>query len=145
MLHPYCFSSNGISVKSSMDVTCTLSLLPLFVLYFVLPSLLHPSTTLSETTCTSLPFLLFLDEICLQTKKINICIYLFFFIFYLFYVSIIFSSFFYLFYVSIIFFLFIFSFFFFFFFFSFFFLLSCKTYNRYSLVGMTKHREIKQV
>ena len=24
MLHPYCFSSNGISVKSSRDVTCTL-------------------------------------------------------------------------------------------------------------------------
>ena len=44
MLHPYCFSSNGISVKSSRDVRCTLlSLLPLFVYFFVLPSLLYPS------------------------------------------------------------------------------------------------------
>ena len=42
MLHPYCFSSNGTSVKSSRDVRCTLlSLLPLFVYFFVLPSLLH--------------------------------------------------------------------------------------------------------
>ena len=32
MLHPYCFSSNGNSMKSSRDVQCTLlSLLPLFV------------------------------------------------------------------------------------------------------------------
>ena len=44
MLHSYCFSNNGISVKSSRDVRCTLlSLLPLFVYFFVLPSLLHPS------------------------------------------------------------------------------------------------------
>ena len=52
MLHPYCFSSNGISVKSSRDVTCTLlSLLPLFVYFFVLPSLLHPSILFNCFLC----------------------------------------------------------------------------------------------
>ena len=124
MLHPYCFSSNGISVKSRMDVTCTLSLLPLFVLFFVLPSLLHPSTTLSETTCTSLPFLLFLDEICLQTKKISICIYLFFSLFFIYYMYPSFFSSFFIYFMYLLFFsclFFSFFFFFFFFFFSFFF------------------------
>ena len=41
---PLLLSSNGISVKSSRDVLCTLlSLLPLYAYFFDLPSLLHPS------------------------------------------------------------------------------------------------------
>ena len=52
ILQPYCFSSNGISVKSSRDVRCTLlSLLPLFVYFFVLPSLLHPSILFNCFLC----------------------------------------------------------------------------------------------
>ena len=44
MLHPYRFSLKYHYLKSSRDVTCILlSLLPLFVYSFVLPSLLHPS------------------------------------------------------------------------------------------------------
>ena len=43
MLHPYIFSSNGISLKRCRDVTCTLFLLPLFTHFLVLPSLLQPS------------------------------------------------------------------------------------------------------
>ena len=44
ILYPYCFSLKYHYLKSSRDVTCALlSLIPLFVYFFVLPSLLHPS------------------------------------------------------------------------------------------------------